>query len=88
MQIWLGKQFLGQTDHQVTEVRQLPSLGQLSSAELSAVLNQYVASQPALAAEIAAIDVDFAVEYLNVAKPVALANAPQQPGAQTDSDRD
>lgn len=86
MQIWLGKQYLGQTDHQVTEVRQLPSLGQLSSAELSAVLNEYVTAQPAIAAEIAAIDVDFAIEYPQFAKPAALADRPQQAGANTDSD--
>src|SRR5215472_10064771 len=60
MGIWLGKQLLGQTDHQVTEVRQLPSLGELTTAELSAVLNEYLAGQPAIAARMAAIDVEFA----------------------------
>lgn len=86
MQIWLGKQYLGQTDHQVTEIRQLPTLGQLSATELTAVLRQYAAADPALAAEIAAIDVEFAAEYAELAKPAAPASAPRQLDANQEHD--
>src|SRR5712672_1533142 len=53
MQIWLGKQYLGQSDHMTSEVRQLPSLRDFSSQELRQVLNDYVVQFPELAAEAA-----------------------------------
>ena len=61
MQIWLGKQYLGQSDHSTTEVRQLPSLRDLSSQDLRKVLNDYVGQFPELASEVAALDAEYSV---------------------------
>ena len=84
MQIWLGKQYLGQSDRQTTEVRQLPSLRDLTTAELTVVLNEYVSAQPEIAAEIGAIDADFEVEPGLVAKHSPVLDTPS---TNTHSDR-
>jgi hypothetical protein len=34
MQIWLGKQYLGQSDHLTQDARKMPAIGDLSSEEL------------------------------------------------------
>lgn len=45
MQIWLGKQYLGQTDHSVSELRQG---GPLTLEELARCAKQYLGANPAL----------------------------------------
>ena len=87
MGVWLGKQLLGQTDHLVTEVRQLPSLRDLTTAELSVVLNEYIVARPELAAEVLAIDADFVVEPPPT-KRSGLLETQEQPDAKTNLDRD
>ena len=82
MQIWLGKQYLGQSDHSTTEVRQLPSLRDLSSQELRQVLNDYVVQFPELAAEAAELDVEYSV----VGSPAPVKPASALPAPATPSD--
>jgi hypothetical protein len=86
MQIWLGKQYLGQRDQHTTEIRQLPSLRDLSTEELAAMLNEYVAVRPELAAEITAIDADFVVEPEAPAKPAVLLPTPASASADDSSE--
>src|SRR6202163_4570152 len=54
MQIWLGKQYLGQSDHVTNEVRRLPSLRDMTSVELRQAVDEYMSDFPELAAEVSA----------------------------------
>jgi hypothetical protein len=72
MQIWLGKQYLGQSDHLTNEVRRLPSLRDLTTQELSEVLNDHLARFPELAAEIGPLDAEYTVVRPEPPKPAAL----------------
>ena len=56
MQIWLGKQYLGQSDHAVSEVRSVQLGGQMSPAEVSRVVDAYLERHPSIRAEVAALD--------------------------------
>ena len=76
MQIWLGKQYLGQSDHMTSEVRQLPSLRDLSSQDLSQVLREYVGQFPELASEVAALDAEYSVVPPAPTKPAPALPAP------------
>jgi hypothetical protein len=58
MQIWLGKQYLGQSDHSVNQVRGVP----MRLDELAARARQYLMQNPAIAERVKAIDADFALE--------------------------
>ena len=72
MQIWLGKQYLGQSDHLTSEVRQLPSLRDLSAQELNQLLREYVVQFPELAAEAAELDAEYSVVAPEPSKPTVL----------------
>jgi len=61
MQIWLGKQYLGQSDHATTEVRSLPSLAHISSSQLRELLDEYKRKFPDVAAGLDLIDADYTV---------------------------
>jgi hypothetical protein len=65
MQIFLGKQYLGQSDHVVNEVRRLPSLRDMTTEELRQAIDEYMSAFPELAAEVraeqATIDARYAV---------------------------
>src|ERR1700681_1125040 len=65
MQIFLGKQYLGQSDHVVNEVRRLPSLRAMTTEELRQAIDEYMSAFPDLAAEVraeqATIDARYAV---------------------------
>jgi hypothetical protein len=76
MMIWLGKQYLGQSDQHTTEIRQLPSLRDLTTDELAGLLSEYAQADPRLAAEIAAIDAEFVVEPMPAAQPAVLLATP------------
>jgi hypothetical protein len=56
MQIWLGKQYLGQSDHPVNEVRPLPSGGQMSLHEVMSVMDAFLERHPTMRAEMEAIN--------------------------------
>jgi len=75
MQIWLGKQYLKQSDHMTSEVRQLPSLSDLSTQELTQVLKKYVGEFPELAAEVDAMDAEYSV--VQPTKPASALPAPR-----------
>jgi hypothetical protein len=60
MQIWLGKQYLGQSDHVTSEVRQLPSLRDVTSEELHELLIEYTRDSPELTAEVRALEAEYA----------------------------
>lgn len=80
MQIWLGKQYLGQSDQITKEIRKMPSLRDLSSQELHELLNEYVAGVPGLEEQIRALDAEYTVvQDASPAKPAGLA-APQEGG--------
>ena len=61
MQIWLGKQYLGQSDHVTSEVRRLPSLMTLSSAQLKELLDEYVREFPELADQVQLVEAEYTV---------------------------
>ena len=61
MQIWLGKQYLGQSDHVTSEVRRLPPLQQVSTAQLRELLDDYARQFPDVVAELNLIDAQYAV---------------------------
>ena len=61
MQIWLGKQYLGQTDHVTSEVRQLPSLHHIPTRQLRELLEDYLRQIPDAAAELNLIEPEFSV---------------------------
>jgi len=61
MQIWLGKQYLGQSDHVTSEVRRLPPLRELSVTELNEVLRAYTTKYPELADEADVIETPYTV---------------------------
>ena len=61
MQIWLGKQYLGQSDHVTSEVRKLPPLHTASSAQLKELLDEYVRKFPDVAAELKLVDAEYTV---------------------------
>jgi hypothetical protein len=51
MQIWLEKQYLGQSDRATTEVYSLPSLANISSLQLRELLDEYTRKFPDVAAK-------------------------------------
>jgi hypothetical protein len=61
MQIWLGKQYLGQSDQVKSEIRQLPDLHAASTAQLKELLDDYVRRFPDVAAEFKLIDAQYSV---------------------------
>lgn len=72
MQIWLGKQYLGQSDYVKSEVRTLPRLVDLKPEELREVLDAYRQRYPHLMAQ-AALEVDYSVdETAPSSRPLAL----------------
>jgi|SRR5579863_3912447 len=76
MQIWLGKQYLGQSDHVTSEVRKLPPLHTASSAQLKNLLDEYVRQFPDVAAELKLVEAEYTVvQPENRALP-ALAQSP------------
>jgi hypothetical protein len=52
MQIWLGKQYLSQSDHGLLEVRQASSIRELTSQDLREVLDDYAKKYPELIREM------------------------------------
>src|SRR5215472_1243756 len=75
MQIWLGKQYLGQSDQGTLEVRRGPSLRELSTQELSDMLDGYAKQYPELVTQAKALDADFTVVKPRPLKPAALLPA-------------
>jgi hypothetical protein len=61
MQIWLGKQYLGQSDHPTTEVRSLPSLADIPISQLRELLDEYTRKFPEVAAGLNLIDADYTI---------------------------
>ena len=52
MQIWLGKQYLGQSDQGTLQLRTAPPLHEMTSAELAQKLDGYRKQYPELVAEL------------------------------------
>ena len=81
MQIWLGKQYLGQSDHVVNDVRKLPSLREMSTEELKQVLAECERDYPELTAKArASIDAKFTVVNTPAVASTALV-APNDGGS-------
>ena len=72
MQIWLGKQYLDQTDHSINEVRKLPSFGELTLSGLPDRLQEYLSQHPDLAAQVEAINANYTEVESLPSKPAAL----------------
>ena len=75
MQIWLGKQYLGQSDYVTKEVREVPRLRNLSAEELNEVLHEYTRQYPDIAAQ-AAIEAGYTLVELEEALRLP---APEKP---------
>ena len=80
MQIWLGKQYLGQSDHMTNEVRRVPSLRDMTTEELGQALDEYLRDFPELAAEARAERATIDARYPVV--PPALPAAKRTDGDQ------
>jgi hypothetical protein len=74
MQIFLGKQYLGQSDHVVNDVRRLPSLRDMTSEELRQAIDEYLSAFPELAAEVSAQQKTIDARYAVVAPALPVAN--------------
>src|ERR1700730_16860163 len=61
MQIWLGKQYLGQSDQGTLQVRRLSPLENMTSAELAKMLDGYAREYPELVSELKSLEADYTV---------------------------
>ena len=61
MQIWLGKQYLGQSDQGTLQVRRLSPLENMTSAELAEMLDGYSKRYPELVRQVKALDAEYTV---------------------------
>ena len=61
MQIWLGKNYLGQSDQGTIQVRSAPPLHEMSSDELGAMLDEYGKQYPGLVRELKTLDAQYSV---------------------------
>jgi hypothetical protein len=61
MQIWLGKQYLGQSDQGTLQVRHTAPFEEMTSAELREVLDEYAKQYPGLVRELEALDAQYSV---------------------------
>jgi hypothetical protein len=61
MQIWLGKQYLGQSDQGTLQVRRLSPLENMTSAELAKMLDGYARQYPELVTELKSLDAEYTV---------------------------
>ena len=80
MQIWLGKQYLGQSEHVTSEIRRLPALRDMSSQELGEALDRFRQEYPDIAASVHAMTIDATVVGPQPIKP-ALLPAVDEAGA-------
>ena len=79
MQIWLGKQYLGQSDHTLAELRRLPSVNELSLNEFADLVKEYLSQHPEINAHAETIDADdYTEEESPPARPASLLL--QEPG--------
>jgi hypothetical protein len=61
MQIWLGKNYLGQSDQGTIQVRSAPPLHEMTSDELGAMLDEYGKQYPGLVRELKTLDAQYSV---------------------------
>src|SRR3984893_13415101 len=61
MQIWLGKQYLAQSDQGTLQVRRLSPLENMTSAELAKMLDGYSKQYPELVSQMKALEAEFTV---------------------------
>ena len=61
MQIWLGKQYLGQSDQGTLQLRTAPPLHEMSSAELAEMIDGYSKQYPELVRELKTLDAQYSV---------------------------
>jgi hypothetical protein len=71
MQIWLGKQYLAQTDHSVNEVRRVPVSGELTLSELGDLVADYFSKHPEFAPPANAVDTNYGMAS-RLTKPLLL----------------
>ena len=75
MQIWLGKQYLGQSDQGTLQVRHTAPLEEMTRAELAEMLDGYAKQYPELVRQVKALDADFTVVKPRPLRPAALLSA-------------
>ena len=76
MQIWLGKQYLGQSDQGTLQVRHASRPGEMTSAELAEMLDGYAKQYPEFVREVKALEADYAVvKPQPPVRPAALLSA-------------
>jgi hypothetical protein len=76
MQIWLGKNYLGQSDQGTIQVRSAPPLHEMSSDELGAMLDEYAKQYPGLVRELKTLDAQYSVVKRQApVRPTALLSA-------------
>jgi hypothetical protein len=61
MQIWLGKQYLAQSDHGPLQVRRVSPLENMTSAELAKMLDGYARQYPELVSELKSLEAEYTV---------------------------
>ena len=61
MQIWLGKNYLGQSDQGTLQVRRVSPLENMTSAELAEMLDGYSKRYPELVRQVKALDAEYTV---------------------------
>jgi hypothetical protein len=61
MQIWLGKNYLGQSDQGTIQVRRISPLENMTSAELAEMLDGYSKRYPEVVRQVRALDAEYTV---------------------------
>jgi len=70
MQIWLGKNYLGQSDQGTIQVRRASPLQEMTSDELAAMLDGYAKQYPEFVREVKALEAEYTV--VKPVRPAAL----------------
>jgi len=86
MQIWLGKQYLGQSDQGTIQVRSAPSLHEMSSAELAEMLDGYSKQYPELVRELKTLDAQYSVVKPQPQRLPALLSTTQSENGTNDAE--
>ena len=86
MQIWLGKNYLGQSDQGTIQVRSAPPLHEMTSDELGAMLDEYGKQYPGLVRELKTLDAQYSVVKPQPQKLPALLSATRNPDGTNDAE--
>jgi hypothetical protein len=87
MQIWLGKNYLGQSDQGTIQLRSAPPLQEMTSDELGEMLDEYAKQYPALVKELKTLDAQYSVVKPHPpVRPTAVLSTTRENGTSPERD--